>query len=1118
MSQHVRKQGCLRESGIESFIRSGQKHQFTGAFRDLIATVVITMLGLVVASYLNLFAKVVIWVRQLGTQGLGAMIVGAGVAGVCISVFAVRRWIELNRESRNRECAETKLRLSQFAADHAEDGIFWVTSDARIINVNHTACRMLGYSREELLEMCLTDVVFLPALRQWEDSWTLLKTQSSEPVEARCKSRTGQIITIDLAMSHIEFEGREFVGAMIRDITYRKKSEQAIRESEEKFRTVFQANPDPVAITSVDEGILVDVNDGFLARTGYSREKIIGKTVFDFKLWNQPGDRHNVIQSLREEGYVNNFQAGFRSKDGNIRTGLISVRMITLGGKKYVLSVLRDIEDWKRAERDLWESKNVLRQVIDLVPIMIYAKDAEGRFVLGNKAIAEVHGTTPTDLVNKTCGELIGDREEYHKYLRDDREVIFSGLTKVIPEETFTYPDGRKLWLRTTKMPIKLPGQESDCVLGVSVDITNSKEYEEALKEVNARIEALVQAIPDVIYFKDAQGRNLIVNKAFEELVHMPRSAVVGKTDKDLFPADLAEKCYLSDLQALAGRKIVRAEEKSIGENGDVVYFDTIKVPLYDKRGDVMGLVGISRDITERKRFEQSLRKLSGAVENSPASVVIVDTRGNVEYINPRFTETTGYTSEDILGKSWDVFRFIKDKPIVFPERVQRVINAGMVWHGERESHRKNGQAFWCRLSVSGVRNEEGVLTHYILMMEDITDRRAFERELFKVRKLESLGILAGGIAHDFNNILTGILGNIALARIEGEDRGDISEVLAEAEKAAMRAQNLTQQLLTFSKGGEPVRSTTSVAELITDSVPFALHGSNVCYELNIADDLRPARIDSGQISQVLHNLVINADQAMPGGGRLIVTAENVSIDTSSSRPLAPGEYVKISIEDNGTGISQVHLARIFDPYFTTKPTGNGLGLAISFSIVKKHGGHIEVTSEIGKGTTFHIYLPAEDERQVVRANETEREYRGAGRILVMDDEYFIRDLLSRILTRLGYDVICAADGDEALDLFARAVERGEDFDLVILDLTVPGGVGGKEIIGDLRKIRPQLKALVSSGYSNNPVMAQYREYGFDGVMAKPYRPVELSKTIHELIGTVGDKPSTTETIACQPD
>ncbi|MFQ5453655.1 MAG: ATP-binding protein, partial [Candidatus Zixiibacteriota bacterium] len=390
----------------------------------------------------------------------------------------------------------------------------------------------------------------------------------------------------------------------------------------------------------------------------------------------------------------------------------------------------------------------------------------------------------------------------------------------------------------------------------------------------------------------------------------------------------------------------------------------------------------------------------------------------------------------------------------------------------------------------------------YLNYIIDITDRKRNEQKIIKMEKLESIGVLAGGIAHDFNNLLTGILGNISLVKLDLNPKEEIYVNLDEVEKATIRAKDLTQQLLTFSKGGEPVKVISSISVLIKETVPFVLHGSNVKPEFSIADNLYSTEIDISQISQVLHNIVLNGNQAMPNGGKIKVSAENIFLKRQSNLPLKAGCYVKITIEDEGAGIPPEHIEKIFDPYFTAKQNGTGLGLSTSYSIIQKHKGNIEVESKIGKGSKFHIYLPATDQKAKTKEITPSKIIKGQGRILVMDDEALIRDLTKKILIKHGFTVDCVNDGAEAVNLYQLAMKKKKPYSVVILDLTIPNGMGGKETIEKLWAIDPQVKAIVCSGYSNDPVMSDYKKNFFSGVVSKPYRPIELVQAVNDLLNS----------------
>ncbi len=388
-------------------------------------------------------------------------------------------------------------------------------------------------------------------------------------------------------------------------------------------------------------------------------------------------------------------------------------------------------------------------------------------------------------------------------------------------------------------------------------------------------------------------------------------------------------------------------------------------------------------------------------------------------------------------------------------------------------------------------------------MFRDVTEKRKIGEELVKIQKLESLGVLAGGIAHDFNNFLTAIIGNLSLAMLDSKPGDQVVARLKEMEKASLQAKDLTQQLLTFSKGGEPVKKLVNFVDLVKHSATFSLRGSNVSCDFSISENLLPVEVDEGQIGQVINNLVLNADHAMPEGGILKICAENIVLLEANEFSLPAGPYIKTTLRDQGVGIPIDLLPKVFDPYFTTKHKGSGLGLTVAYSIIDKHNGRLTADSELGKHTTFTIYLPATEKLEIQTENKAKVLFSGGGKILLMDDEDFIREVASQMLYKLGYEVSVAKDGNEAIEIYRQAQQSKQPFDAVIMDLTVPGGMGGKEAIQKLKDLDPNIKALVSSGYSNDPIMSNFRDYGFKGVVKKPYLIQDMSDALQSVISEI---------------
>lgn len=628
------------------------------------------------------------------------------------------------------------------------------------------------------------------------------------------------------------------------------------------------------------------------------------------------------------------------------------------------------------------------------------------------------------------------------------------------------------------------------------------KRKDDELKRRWEMLQSIMDNSTAVIFIKDAQGRFLMVNRGFEKVFEKLKQDALGKTDYDLFPKEVASRLRENDKLVLACGGPMEFEEEAPLPDGTVHAYIAIKFPVSGIPGAVCG---IATDITERKREAEGLKKsealmnaaqrlakfgswewdlASGKMYWSDEVYRIFGVEPCTEMTFERFMGSVHQDDrqmvrrivEEALPRDGSPVEF--DYRILLPDGRERIIHDWAVVNSATEGKPE-------RVMVIGT-------------AQDITERKRTEEELLRADKLESIGVLAAGIAHDFNNLLLGILGNVTIAKNYLKPDDKVSGLLSEVEKASIRAKNLTRQLLTFSKGGLPMREHTSIEQLVKDTAALVLRGSEVRCEYCFPEGLWPVEIDQGQISQVINNVVLNARQAMKDEGRLLVTADNVTVTEGAATPLSPGRYVKLTFKDSGMGIPKKIIQKVFDPFFTTKRKASGLGLSVSYSIVKKHNGHMGVESNEGEGAQFFVYLPAPERVKEVKIDDGL--VKGKGRILVMDDEEMVRDVSGEMLKILGYDVEFAKEGKEAVELYKAAMGEGRRFDAVILDLTVPGGMGGKETLQRLLEIDPGIKAIVSSGYSQDPIMSDFRKFGFCGVIAKPYMVSEFSSIVSRIL------------------
>ena len=612
------------------------------------------------------------------------------------------------------------------------------------------------------------------------------------------------------------------------------------------------------------------------------------------------------------------------------------------------------------------------------------------------------------------------------------------------------------------------------------------------IRDANDIFSLFLRYSPVHVYIKeiaDGESRIVKVSDNYAASLNKSSAELIGKNMAELFLPDFATKTTNDDLDVVSRGVPLQTEDVVDGS-----IYSTIKFPII--QGGKTLLAGYSIDITKRKQMEEALRESEKRYriifERSPLAIARFDSEGTIVDFNGRFIDMMGSTRENLLG-----FNATRKTTPKMCKTIKKALSGEVVSYEDLYTSVTGGKTTYIRGLFSPVMSDHSP-TEVIAALEDITDLKKHQEEQQKIEKLESLGILAGGIAHDFNNILTGIMGNLSFSQLLIDTDHRAHKPLAEAEKATRRAAELAQQLLTFAKGGKPNKKVVSLRRLVSDAVSFMLRGSNVSAVVNISTSLHAIQADEGQICQVLNNLIVNADQAMPGGGTLTITGRNDRLQGANSLNLDAGTYIRLDIHDTGCGITTDNLAKIFDPYFSTKVSGTGLGLATAYSIIQQHKGHISVSSAFGAWTTFTILLPSigtsSEEMPLAREEITET-FKG-GSILVMDDEKMIRDIAAHILSFLGYEVTTCADGEEAILLYKASFQSPKTYAAIIMDLTIPGGLGGKETAEQILAFDPTAHLIVSSGYSSDPVVANFRQYGFSGAITKPYNINDFKKAL----------------------
>ncbi|MGE0472808.1 MAG: PAS domain S-box protein [Nitrospirales bacterium] len=779
-----------------------------------------------------------------------------------------------------------------------------------------------------------------------------------------------------------------------------------------------------------------------------------------------------------------------------------------------------------------WDSHEKWEQAFDALPDHVMILDRSGVILWANRSIRDQFGETIQPLLGQHYGLLY-----YGGNLPSPPppwEPVLAGALSAILETTFPTLPGHYL---VSCHPLhNRQGTQWGAILVVK-DITERKRVEEALKKIaqndsvpgsiaflRGLIRDLCSALktpyalladwdapdsPDIKTLAVLANGRYLDNFSWTPPPHLMqellkvRGCVWNHHVAELFPPHTLPHTWLingylgSALRGQAGQII-----------GILLTFHTEPLTNLHVAQSIVQLFGArAASELQRKKTADALRdseqRYRAIVENAYDLIIETSPSGECHYVSPNCIDVLGYRPHDMLGKKFFDLLHPEDRPGLADSYLTNVLSLEKI---DVVCRLRNKQLEWriFESHIRPLRTTEGTIVG-VIVTRDITERKRLEEERLRSIKLESVGLLAGGIAHDFNNILTSVFANIGLAKMMASKNVStalttVIERLRAAEKACLRARDLTKQLLTFAKGGVPVKSTTSISAIIVDTVDFALRGSDVRCVQEVADDLWPVEADEGQISQVLQNLVINADQAMPEGGTIHLEARNLLISVPTHLPLKPGRYVQVSVSDQGVGIPAEHLPKIFDPYFTTKQKGSGLGLATTYSILKGHDGHIEVASTLGKGTKFQIYLPASSVEQNPQPEKKEGLFQGQGRMLIMDDEVEILEVLKNMLKELGLEADAVRDGQRAMELYARAYKKGTPYTATILDLTIPGGMGGKETFRQIKSFDQTARVIVSSGYSNDPLMADAAKFGISGIIAKPYNIDDLSHVLRKVL------------------
>jgi len=976
------------------------------------------------------------------------------------------------------------------------DLLFQVKKDGTFISYYATDKDVLYAKPDEFINKNLQEL--LPkgiALRSMESIKKAIKNNETVSFEYRLPVK-GEMRDWEARVAKSDEDIAIF---LVRDITEVKKAQKEIA----RLNDLIEQSSD--AIIRMDTEMHIDyTNEATKELFGYPFSEIKGKTLTF--LIAEP-DSEKIQRDIFEEVSVGKIYSKEHlniKKDGSVFFCQMKIMpLLDKNGKLYgYMGSLMDISEERKARDELVFRKNLLDSLLELTPDEIFFKDTDCRFLEVSESKAKKFSVAKEEMVGKSDFSFL-EEGIAEKYFEEEQNIMNNVNPLLDQEEKTLNPDGKIRWISYSKVPRYDKEGNVIGLIGISRDITKLKKTEEELRREEELLSNALESMEDGILVLDRNFHFTYWNSSMEKISKVSRDKVLnsGKVPWEIFPNLKTTKVDKMMEQAMRGEVTKRERIPYGSEDRKKIFTSEMYLPLRNPEGDIYGIVGVVKEVTKEIEAEETLKeseeKYRILVENSKDGICIFRA-DKFLFVNDRLCDILHYNKKELYNM--EIWKIIGEDDRNIVREIERRREKGEEIPDVYETNiiTKDGGLRFCEFAVRKITYQG--LESFMVIIRDITEYKDMEKEREKADRLESLGILAGGIAHDFNNFLTGILGNISLAKLHLDPKDEAYDVLRESEKAAQSAKSLTQQLLTFSKGGAPVKVNIDIEDLMRSCSNFVTSGSNVRCNFSLPENLWNVKADRGQLTQVFNNLILNAIQATPEGGVITVKGENLNMEKTKNLPLKDGKYVMIEIRDKGIGIPEEVISKIFDPFFTTKQKGSGLGLSTVFSIIKRHEGHVTVESKVGEGTSFCIYLHATDKTSIGRADKRREIFKGKGKILIMDDKSFVRNAAVKALKLFGYEVKGATDGDEAVSLYKEELNKGKPFDIVILDLTIPGGMGGEDTLKRLREINPKVKAIVSSGYSEDPVMSEYKKHGFNAIVSKPYQYEELCEIVRKVI------------------
>jgi PAS domain S-box-containing protein len=1030
-----------------------------------------------------------------------------------------RKIKQLEQSDSDRKRIEEALQESEIKFrtifESLEDIYYQTDLNGIITLISPSVHRISGWKPEELIGQPTTVVYAEP-----EDRAALLEAMAEQgyvrDYELTLIMRDGSKAIASLAANLIYDSSGAPAGlaGSLRNITDRKQAEEALRESEERYKNLFDNHAAVKLLIDPETGRIIDANEAAVHYYGWSRDRLRQMKIQEINTLS-PEDIQKEMEKVRTNKQVY-FEFRHRRADGSIRDVEVFSSKIKVKRTELLHSIIHDITKRKRAEKGLRESEERYRRIFETTLEGIYQATPQGRYLRVNPAFALMLGyASPEDLIGSITD--IGAQVYVNPERRSEFKRHLSEHDRIENFEAHLYrKDGTTMWGLINAVTVRNKDREILHYQGGMIDITDRKRAEEALRNSEAKYQFLVESMADVVFTLDINLATTYVSPSIERMLGFTQEErMAQKADQQLTPQShkLAFERLAAELDREKGADLNRSQTLELEyyhKDGSIKHLVTYIRGIRDSEGNLTGFYGSHHDITDRKRVEELLRiseqKYRHLFEKAEEGILIV--RGEtIEFANPALARILRWPLDRIIDHPFVSFIHPEDREMVFDRHRRRMRGETVETGYDFRIVASDGNVRWLRITSRVIEWDDKPAS--LSFLTDITDhklaeeeKRRLEEHLKHAQKMESIGTLAGGIAHDFNNLLMGIQGYASLTLLDLDPSHPHYERLKRIEEQVQSGADLTRQLLGFARGGRYEVMPADMNDIINKtSSMFGRTKKEISMHRKYGKDLRTVEVDHGQMEQVFLNLYVNAWQAMPGGGEIYLETENVLLDDEQAFPYAvkPGRYVKITVTDTGTGMDEKTKERIFDPFFTTKEMGRGtgLGLATVYGIIKGHKGMIDVDSEPGHGTTFTIYLPASEKEVVKDKAATGTIARGAETILLVDDEKMVVEVTRELLESLGYRVYAAGSGQEALALY---MEKRDEIDLVILDMIMPG-ISGGETFDRLKELNPDIRVLLSSGYSINGEAKDILDRGCNGFLQKPFHLEKLSRKVREILG-----------------